>query len=402
MSQVPTPKYQLIEVRTARHIKLFHTMTRALYAQDAHWVEPLAQDIEGVFDPKRNHLLEAGRAIRWMVEEVATKTIVGRIGAFFHPEKAALERQPTGGCGFFEAIDNQTVANLLFDASRDWLAAHGMQAMDGPVNFGDRLQWWGLLVDGFHEPLYGMPYARPYYAALFEAYGFQNYFNQTTYRRPFYTGIELPPAVTAKADRLCNNPAYEFRTFDPKNPEKMARDFCTVYNSGWARIEGIKPMSQAGAHEMIRTMGPIIDPDLLFFAYHEGTAVGFFIMLPDINQLIKPFGGKFGLRQKLQLLWGLKRKKINRLSGLIFGVAAEFQGKGIEAAMIRQLVRYTLERHDAGTIQYTDLELSWIGDFNPVMMRMCEHYVRAEPWKRHVTYRYLFDRTRPFERCPRA
>lgn len=394
--------FRLIEVRTPQHIKLFHSMARALYGQDATWVEPLRHDIEGVFDPKRNKLLVEGQAARWLVENTANGEIVGRIAAFFHPQKAALEQQPTGGCGFFEAIDSQEVANLLFDTARHWLAERGMQAMDGPINFGDRMQWWGLLVEGFHEPLYGMAYARPYYAALFETYGFQNYFNQITYRRPFYTGIELPAAVTEKADRLFHNPEYEFRTFDPRQPQQMARDFCAIYNSGWVRIHGVEPLTEAGALKMIRSMGPIIDPEVLLMAYHQGEAVGFFVMLPDINQLIKPFHGRFGLIEKLRLLWGIKTKKVDRLAGLIFGVSAEFQGKGVEAAMIRQLVRYIFERRDAGKIQYTTLEMGWIGDFNPVMMRMCERYVRAEPWKRHVTYRYLFDRTAPFERCPRS
>ena len=392
--------FRLIEVRSPRQAKLFRTMARAIYAGDDKWVEPLASDIEAVFDPRKNKLLADGEAIRWIAERDGQ--VVGRIAAFWNPEKSALEALPTGGCGFFEAVDDQNLANALFDAARDWLKARGMEAMDGPINFGDRMQWWGLLVDGFHEPLYGMAYARPYYQALFENYGFQNYFNQVTYRREFYTGIEMPAAVTEKAQRLFDNPAYSFRTFDKSNPGKMARDFCAIYNSGWARIHGIKPLTEAGALEMIRTMGPIIDPEILFMAYHGDDAVGFFVILPDINQLIKPFGGKFGLWQKLRLLWGLRRKKVDRLAGVIFGVAAEQQGKGVEAAMIRQLEKYVFERRDAGRAKYQTLEMGWIGDFNPVMMRMCESYVKAERWKRHITYRYLFDRTLPFERCPRA
>ncbi len=30
-----------------------------------------------------------------------------------------------------------------------------MEAMDGPINFGDRDRWWGLLIDGFdRDPNY--------------------------------------------------------------------------------------------------------------------------------------------------------------------------------------------------------------------------------------------------------
>ena len=57
---------------------------------------------------------------------------MGRIAAFYNREKAALEEQPTGGCGFFESIEDQEVANLLFDTARMWLASRGMEAMGRP------------------------------------------------------------------------------------------------------------------------------------------------------------------------------------------------------------------------------------------------------------------------------
>ena len=35
------------------------------------------------------------------------------------------------------------------------------------------------------------------------------------------------------------------------------------------------------------------------------------------------------------------------------------------------------------------------------MMRMVESYVMRHKHKMHTTYRYLFDRTKEFHRCPR-
>ena len=65
----------------------------------------------------------------------------------------------------------------------------GMEAMDGPINFGERDKFWGLLIDGFHEPLYGMNFHAPYYQKLFENYGFQIYFNQLCYGRKVYDEV---------------------------------------------------------------------------------------------------------------------------------------------------------------------------------------------------------------------
>ncbi|MBQ1951414.1 MAG: hypothetical protein II345_00505, partial [Alistipes sp.] len=124
-------KYTLQEVQSAAEKQAWLDFPKkGLYKAYPNWVCPLDTDIEKVFDPKRNELLHEGKAIRWVVRNEKDE-IVGRIGAFYNPEKAAIEEQPTGGCGFFESIDDQEVANLLFDAARDWLKAHGMEAMDG-------------------------------------------------------------------------------------------------------------------------------------------------------------------------------------------------------------------------------------------------------------------------------
>ncbi len=168
-----------------------------------------------------------------------------------------------------------------------------------------------------------------------------------------------------------------------------------VYNSGWAQFSGVKPMDFEHALAMVRAMAPIVDPEVLYFAFYKEQAIGFFVMVPDLNLLIRDFHGRFGLWQKLRLLWRLKVGR--RLFGLVFGVAAEFQGRGVEAGMIRRFEQY-VERYPD---RYSSLEIAWIGDFNPMMMRVVESYVRAEKYKRHVTYRYLFDRSKPFERAPK-
>ena len=54
----------------------------------------------------------------------------------------------------------------LFDTGKEMAAwRRGMEAMDGPINFGERDRWWGLVVEGFQEPMYCMNYNYPYYQA---------------------------------------------------------------------------------------------------------------------------------------------------------------------------------------------------------------------------------------------
>ena len=390
-------RYTLHEVTTPADVREFLELPVRIYSGNPNWVRPLDNDIEAVFDRSKNDLFADGEAIRWIARDAQGLT-VGRIAAFYNRGLAANNDQPTGGCGFFESVDDQQLANLLFDAARDWLSARGMEAMDGPVNFGPRDSWWGLLVDGFEQqPLYGMPYNPPYYKELFESYGFMNYFNQYTYRRELNVG-HLGSSVYERVKRLEETPGYRFGHIDKRRLEQVAEDFRTIYNKAWASFTGVKTMDSAEAMRLMNTLRPIIDEKLIYFAYFNDEPIGFFIMVPDLNRIIGRFNGKLNLINKLRLMWHLKvLRRVDRVFGLIFGVTPEYHGKGIESGMIRAFEKVISE----GKISYKTLELAWIGDFNPVMIRMVLNYVCAVQNKVHVTYRYMFDRTKEFHRCPR-
>ncbi|MFI3270329.1 MAG: hypothetical protein SNG14_07860 [Rikenellaceae bacterium] len=390
--------YTLQEVLTAADERRFIDFPKRLYRGNDKYVCPLDDDIKKIFDPKRNKLFEEGEAVRWLALD-AQGEVVGRVAAFYNKEKAELEVQLTGGCGFFEVIECEEVAVMLFDASREWLVSKGMQAMDAPINFGQRDTWWGLLVNGFEfDALYENPYNPPYYQAYFENYGFQNYFNQHTYIWKIFDD-DVNDMVHKRAARLHETPGYTFRTINMKDLDGEAEKFRTIYNKAWAIFEGVKPMERHEAAALMQTMKPIIDPEIIFFGYYNDEPISFFIMVPDLNRLIGKFNGKFGLWQKLQLMWDLKvRRSCDRIFGVIFAVTPELRGKGVESAMMQAVLDQYIRTPKN---KYQTLELAWMGDFNPVMCRMVENYVGATKHKMHTTYRYLFDRTLPFERCPR-
>ena len=313
------PKYSLREVvrEDKRLVREFLDLPKSIYKGNPSWVCPFDDSIESVFDPSRNKLFADGEAIRWVAYDSSGRA-VGRIAAFYDREHAYSYEQPTGGCGFFEAIDDQQLADMMFDAARDWLAQRGMEAMDGPVNFGSRDAWWGLLVEGYEfQPLYENPYNPPYYKDLFERYGFCNYFNQHTYI--WRSGItENSNRIFDRAAHLHATPGYHVENIDMKNLEEAAENFRIVYNKAWALFSGVKPLGRDEAMRLMRMLRPIIDPRIVFFAYFNDEPIGFFIMVPDLNRLIGKFNGKFGWWQKLRLMWDLKvRRKCDRIFGII-------------------------------------------------------------------------------------
>ena len=393
-------QYKLIEVQSRADADIWLHLDRPIYKQYPNWVCPLDSDISKVFDPELNGKFKNGEAIRWYAVDTQTGEAVGRIAAFYDRNTLEEYDQPTGGCGFFECIDNQDVANLMFDACRQWLTSRGLEAMDGPINFGSRDAWWGLLVEGYeYEPLYTNPYHPPYYKALFENYGFQNFFNQNSYVWRAENGV-LSDIALEKAHRVLANPEYQIRDIHNTDLAEAAENLRTIYNKAWALFTGVKEMSQQEAQKLMRTLRPIIDPNLIYFAYHNDQPIGFFVMVPDLNCVIGKFGGKFGLIEKLRLMWELKvRKSCDRVFGIIFGITPQFQGKGIESAIMTYILENYIQK---GRSPYKSFEFAWIGDFNPVMNKMITNYVCATKHKMHTTYRYLFDRTKEFTRCPRV
>lgn len=384
---------KVIEVKSSQDIREFINLPVRLYKDEENWIRPLDKDIKGIFDPLKNKTFKYGECIRWVVKNNG-KT-VGRIAAFVNSKTANKDNdQPTGGVGFFESTNDQEVANLLFDTSKAWLQGKEMEAMDGPINFGDRDKWWGVLIDGFDiQPNYQCNYNFPYYQGLLENYGFQLYFKQFTFIRNTFDPFDS--RIMKKSEILNEDPDYSFEHMRLKNLKKYANDFRLVYNKAWANHDGVAEMTEEQADSIMKQMKPIIDEKIIWFAYYKANPVAFYINLPEVNQIFKHVNGKLDLIGKLKFIWHKWRKTNKKMLGLVFGVAPEHQGKGLDGA----LVMATAQMVQKDYRRYPILEMNWIGDFNRKMIIVVKQ-VGGEIGKTHHTYRYLFDREKPFERMP--
>ena len=380
--------YNLIEVKSKNTQKEFLQFPEKLYKNDPNWQKPLDIEVENLLSLKEKN----ESAFRWILQKEGGDTI-GRIAAFYNP-KSILNGEQAGGIGFFDCINNKLASFQLFDAAKNWLEHKGMKAMEGPTSPGMRDSFWGCLVDGFHEPVYNMPYNFPYYKDLFEDYGFRNYFNQYTYQRSLAEG-GMHPAIRRRAERILQNPDYKVRMIR-KGDQKFAADFKEIYNQAWADFSGVKEITEDEAINLLKAMEPVIDERLIYFCYYQEKPIAFFVMTPDIGQITRRFNGKWNWLTKLQFAYQFKKgKSINRVIGRIFGVIPEFQGRGVEGALVIAFEKEVLKPG----FPYKTLELNWIGDFNPVMMKVCE-FIGSSIYKTHVTYRYLFDQNQEFERAP--
>jgi hypothetical protein len=385
---------KIAEVITPEEEHQFLLLPVKLYKHAPHWIRPLNKDILSVFDKEKNKAFRHGECIRWILKNDGGETI-GRVAAFFDRKTANKGNdQPTGGMGFFDCIEDKEAAFMLFDRCKAWLQEKGMEAMDGPINFGSRDRWWGLLVDGFdRDPNYQCNYNFPYYREFFESYGFRTYFEQFTFGRKVMEPVT--PKLEEKAEKFARNPDYSARHLEKSELGKLPEYIRIVYNKAWANRAETPELSSQQAALFVKQMKPIMDERLLYFAFYKDEPIAFYLSLPEINQIFKYVNGNLNWIGKMKFVWHQWRKTNRKAFGVLFGIVPEHQGSGADGAMIlaaRDCLQNKYKRYD-------EYEMNWIGDFNPKMIIVVEQ-VGGDKVKTHITYRKLFDETRPFKRHP--
>src|SRR6185295_3976486 len=288
---------QLTEVSDKKTAREFLEANVEINKNDPNYIRPLDKDINEVFDPKKNKAFRHGEVIRWLLKDEGGK-LIGRIAAFVNKKyKNKGDDVPVGGVGFFDCINDQSAANLLFDVAKEWLMQKGMEAMDGPINFGERDRWWGLIVKGSEPPLYCMNYNQPYCQQLLENYGFKNFFNQICFA--LRAKDKLDQKFYARHALCEKEPNFSSAHIRKDQLDKFVKDFTIVYNKAWAGHGGLKQLDEKIVRKMFQSMKPVMDEKISWFAYYKGEPIAIWINLPDLNQWFKHLDGKFSLWHKL-------------------------------------------------------------------------------------------------------
>ena len=380
----------IVRVESKSAEKSFLDFPRKLYRNDPNFVVPFDSEIKKAFDRRINPYFTHGNAVRWIALDEKDRT-VGRIAAFYDRSKDEADNVKSGGCGFFESIDDRQVAFSLFDTARDWLKENGYEAMTGPINFGENDTNWGCLVQGFLPPSIGMTYNLPYYRELFESYGFRLYYRQLSFQldleKPF------PERFWKIAEWINNRKGYSFEHFEHRKVSKFVEDTVAIYNDAWRPLrKDYTPIDPASLQDELRKVKSIMDPEMIWFAYYEGNPIAFFMFLPDANQIFRHLDGKLHLVNKLRFLIYKRRKTITRARGTAAGVIPKYQNSGVESGIFWQM-RQVMDRKP----HYKHFELSWVGDFNPKMIALYQA-TGAQHTKTHHTYRYLFNAKQAYQR----
>jgi hypothetical protein len=367
---------ELCEVENSSDLTHFIKLPFDIYGDDSSWVPPLISERKAFFDRKKNPFYRAAKTRLFLARRKGR--YVGRIATCINFNHNEYHQEKVGFFGFFDAINDYEVADVLFKVAMITIKAEGMERMIGPANFSTNHEV-GMLVDGFDSPpMIMMPYNKPYYIDLAEKFGLKKIKDLLAFRIDRQS--EMDPRLIRVAERIREREGIAFRTLNMKNFDAEVELLNDVYNQAWEKNWGFVPMSKDEFRHMAKDMKQIIDPDLVFIAEVEGKPVGFILSLPNINQALKFTNGRLFPTGLIKLLWHTKVKnKVDSVRIVTMGIIPEYRKRGLDNL-------FYLETFKVGPTKGYDWgEMSWILEDNAMMLRAAEN-MGGQQYKRYRMY----------------
>ena len=329
-------------VKTKKEQKEFLDFPLKLYKNNPYYVPPLYSDEKKIFRSDYVYL-DQSEAVYFNAYDDTGK-IVGRISGIL--QRASNEKNNEKRVRFtrFDAVDDQRVADALFDAVEKWAKSKGMDTVCGPLGFSD-LEREGLLIEGFNYlATFEEQYNYDYYQRLIENCGYA--------KEVDWVGFQLR-APKEQNDRLERLSGLMMKKYNLHiGPAKNTKDFIKRYSDGffeildstYVDIYGTVPFTDGMKKMMIDNFKLIIDVENVMVILDENDRIVCFgIFFPSIAKAVQKSGGHLTVPTLFRLLKAIKQPKVFDL-GLI-GVLPEYARKGISSLLIAKVIKSMREQN---------------------------------------------------------
>lgn len=329
-----TNSIDIVPVASKAQQKDFLRFAWTLYRDDPNWIPPIRMNIKELLNYKPHPFYDNGEIQTFLAYK--NGKIAGRIAAIVDGHHNDYHKERRGMFGFFECVDDQEVANGLFDAAKTWFAQRDIHLLRGPANPSQNYEW-GLLVEGFDSPpTFMMTYNKPYYEQLIEGWGFKKSQDMYAFLGNIKMLDDLDPKLLFVAEEAKRRFNVETRRISKTNFAEDVDHFLKIYNAALPGQWGFTPMSPGELKATAAGLKHLIVHGMTTIAEVDGKPVGAVFGLLDYNPLIKEIDGKlfpFGI---FKLLW--KRKHIKRVRMISTNVLPEYQRWGLGLVLMHRLV----------------------------------------------------------------
>ena len=308
--------------------------------------------------------------------------MVGRVAAIIN--RRANERWNCHQVrfGWFDFIDDTAVSTALLQAVEQWGRSKGMNEIAGPLGFIDTDRE-GMLVEGFDQlsTMY-VNYNHPYYPQHMEQLqGFQKANDWVEMK------VKVPDEVPAKFAKITEmvSKRYGLRvhkfTRNELIKEGWGRKTFDLLNATYKDLYGFSQLSDRQIDKLVNDYIQIADLNLVTAVMDGDKMVGFGITFPSFSEAMqKTRDGRFLPFGWWHLLKVLKWHKTPLVDLLLIGVLPEYRGKGANALIFDDLIRWFQRYHFEYAITGPQMES------NEGVLSQWQ-YLEATPYRRHRCYR---------------
>ena len=371
-------QYEVVRVEDRRQRREFMDFIWKLHKDDPNWIPPIRMNQEELVNFRRHPFYENAKCRTVILRKDGQ--VAGRIAAIINNGHNKRFGEKRGFFGFFDCIDDQQAANMLFMEASKYLKSEGMDDVRGPCNPSLNYEL-GTLVAGFDTPpTFMMTYNWPYYDKLITGFGFEKTQDLYAYEANISMLKTIDPKLKFVIDEVKRRFNVTLRAANRKKFGDEVKLFLKIYNEALQGTWGFVPLSDAECVSIGASLKLLIDPTLTSFVEVDGKAVAVGICLPDFNPLIKKINGRLFPFGFLTLLFG--RKKIKKVRVMSTNVVPEYQRWGLGLVVLDRMLP------DCLSMGITDAEFSWVLESNHLSRGSLERAGTT----RTKTYR-LYDRT---------
>lgn len=370
-------KVTIQKVTTQSQRRQYATFPWQIYQGDPLWVPPLVPDRLKQLDPEKGTFYQHGRADFFLAYKDGK--LAGTIMAA-EDRSSNQSRQLTDAMfGFFECINDQEVANALFDAAQAWAKAQGLNRLVGPFH-QDYDSAYGILIEGRDRPpVISCGHTPAYYESLVVRYGFEPY-------RPDNIAFAVDITKETREFKLLHNLAEKARdrgtaVIREARLEEWEREADRVHvllNRALAHLVDYVGWDREALNDTLEPFRKYADPELVLFADVGDRTVGFFPGIPNLNEILHHLNG---LRYPWDSLRYLRHKNLQPKCLAIKSVLVlpEYWGSGVSLMLFSEM----LKRARAKGYQWVDLSLTSVD--NPKTPMLAER-MGGKIYKRYRVY----------------
>jgi len=330
---------EIRKVLSKKDMMRFVTFPHQLYKNNENYVPTLNILAKRMLNNKNPFLKHSEIALFLAIEK---DVVVGRIAAIYNKTHLDIYNDNTGFFGFFDTVNDVSVAKLLFDTCENWLKNKGLTKIIGPTNLTTN-DSCGLLVEGFqYPPMVVMPYNDEYYNRLCLQSDYKKLIDLNSYIISDYSSLEKYNNILLKAEETMKSKNIIIRNVSSQSFNNDMKQLRLVYNKVNEDNWGFIPLNEEEFDELASEL-KITPWDLTLVVEKDGEILGFLIAIPNLNQAFKYVkNGKlfpFGIFRFLQ-----KKRKVDSARIMILGVLDDYRGKGIDFVMYKRIAEALSKR----------------------------------------------------------